>query len=236
MGPTGPRRSSRWPPRSGTIIPARSGVGRERWCSPGDEGPWDNGKRDRTTDEEATMVAASTGVLDELRDLGTEQPSKPYRRHGITSETYGVSYADLNKLRKRIKVDHDLARELWASGVHDARILATMIADPKRADAALIDEWSRGLGNYVEADALSGFVARTDLASARMAEWLESDDEWLGTAGWNLLGQLALHDTTLPDDYFVPYLARIERDLHRSKNRVRYAMNNALIAIGMRGD
>ena len=181
------------------------------------------------------MVVASTGVLDELRALGTEQNRKTYRRHGITAEIYGVSYANLNALKQRIKVDHDLARALWASGVHDARILATMVADPKRADAALLDDWARDLGDHVEADALSGFVARTGLARAKAEEWIESDDEWRGTAGWSLLGQLALHDRSLPDDYFAPYLARIERDLRGSKNRVRYAMNNVLIAIGMRG-
>ncbi len=180
------------------------------------------------------MVLASTGVLDELRALGTEQNRKTYARHGITAEIYGVSYANLYKLQKRIKVDHALARELWASGVHDARILATMIADPQQTDAAMIDAWSQDLGNYVITDALAGFVARTGPAHAQMAEWLQADDEWLCTAGWSLLGQLALHDRTLPDAFFAPYLTRIERDLHGSKNRVRHAMNNALIAIGVR--
>lgn len=182
------------------------------------------------------MVLVSTGVLDQLRALGTESACKTYARHGVTAEIYGVSYANLGKLQKRIKVDHALARELWASGVHDARILATMIADPQQADGALIDAWSQGLGNYVITDAVSSFVARTSLARATMAVWLNSDDEWIETAGWNLLGQLALHDLTLPDDYFVLYLTRIERDLHGSKNRVRHAMNNVLIAIGMRSD
>jgi hypothetical protein len=55
-------------------------------------------------------------------------------------------------------------------------------------------------------------------------------------AGWHLLGQLAMNDPALPDDFFEPYLTRIERDINAEKNRVPRAMNNALIAIGMRND
>src|SRR4051812_33357782 len=97
---------------------------------------------------EVPVVLQQIAVLEELRALGSEQTGKTYARHGVTSEQFGVSYANLHALRKRITIDHDLARELWASGVHDARILATMIADPQQADAALINDWSHALDNY----------------------------------------------------------------------------------------
>ncbi len=68
-----------------------------------------------------------------------------------------------------------------------------------------------------------------------MEEWTRSDDEWAGAAGWTLLAlHLAMHDATLPDGYFERYLDRIEREIHERKNRVRYSMNNASIAIGLR--
>ena len=179
-------------------------------------------------------MVVQSAVLDELRAMGSEQTRKTYAKHGVAIEQFGDSYAHLGALKKRIKIDHDLACALWDSGIHDARVLATMIADPLRADATLLDAWARDLGNYTMADAVSGFVARTPLAVAKMGEWLDSDDEWHCTTGWNLLGLRALQEPALPDDYFIPYLDRIARDLHGSKNRVRYAMNNALIAIGSR--
>ena len=40
----------------------------------------------------------------------------------------------------------------------------------------------------------------------------------------------------LPDSYFEPYLNEIATSIHARKNRVREAMNNALIAIGVRDD
>lgn len=109
-----------------------------------------------------------------------------------------------------------------------------MIADPRRADDALLDAWARDLGDYIVTDALSGYISKTRCAREKMEEWTRSPDEWIGTVGWNLLGQLAMHDPALPDDYFAGYLTRIAREIHGGKNRARYAMNNALIAIGLR--
>jgi 3-methyladenine DNA glycosylase AlkD len=179
-------------------------------------------------------MATTEQVLGELSALGTAQNRKVYKRHGSGDNLFGVSYADLGKVVKRIKTDHDLAKGLWASGNHDARVLALMVADPARADEATIEAWVAEADNYVLADAVAGFVAKTPFARAKAEAWSRSQDEWVGTAGWDLVGSLGLGDRSLPDEYFKDYLGRIERDLHDSLNRVRYAMNTALIAIGMR--
>lgn len=176
------------------------------------------------------------GILSELERLGTARNRKVYARHGIGGPAYGVSFGDLKKLCRQIRVDHGLARLLWATGNHDARVLATMIADPQQADGALLDEWAADLDNYVLTDALAAFAGRAPCAREKMEAWIASDEEWIGQLGWGVVAQLALHDATLSDDAFKPFIARIERDIHRAKNRVRHAMNNALIAIGTRSD
>jgi 3-methyladenine DNA glycosylase AlkD len=180
------------------------------------------------------IAMSVTPVLDQLEALGTEQARKTYRNHGVRGEQYGVSYADLKKLKNKIKINDSLATQLWSSGVHDARILALMIADPKNADSVRLDSWVCDLANYVLTDAFSRYVAQTALAREKMEQWTQSDDEWVGSTGWNILGELALNDRNLPDDYFERYLTQIERDIHDRKNRVRHAMNNALIAMGGR--
>jgi 3-methyladenine DNA glycosylase AlkD len=126
-----------------------------------------------------TVATGAAQVLDELRALGTPRTAAIYRRHGARDEVYGVLHGELKKLQKRIKTDHDLARELWASGVHEARVLAMQIADPRRADAATIDGWARDLNDHTITDALSGFVARTPLARQKAEEWIESPNEWI---------------------------------------------------------
>lgn len=174
-------------------------------------------------------------VLQELESLGSEQTRKTYRRHGVLGEQYGVQYADINRLTKRIKTDHELAQELWDSGVHDARILATHIADPNRIDADLLHRWAAGLNNYVLCDALAGLAAKTPHAQEVMEAWMRSDEEWIGRTGWLMLANRVMDEKTpLTEEALEQQLQTIEREIHGRKNRVRDAMNTAMIAIGIR--
>lgn len=169
-----------------------------------------------------------------LKDAGTAQNRKVYARHGVTAKMYGVSYADLGGLRKKIKVDLELAEKLWASGNHDARMLAAMVADPDEIRSSTLDEWARELDCYPLADAFSGLAGRTRFVDSKIARWTRSRDEFIGQAGWNLLARKALKDESAPAAFFEPYLQAIERGIGKAKNRTRYAMNNALIAIGLK--
>jgi len=176
------------------------------------------------------------GILKELKSIGTEQNRKVYARHGAQEPMFGVSFANLSALAKKIKKDHVLARELWASGNHDARILATMIADPQQADDKLLDTWATHLNSYVVTDAFSKFVAQTPLARRKADQWKDSDSDFLGQAGWILVGCLAAGDGSGLDDYFRGCLKTIETQIHGRKNRTRHAMNMALISIGLYND
>ena len=173
-------------------------------------------------------------ALDTLRSLGTEQYRKTYRRHGAGEDVYGVSFAHLKDLKKKIKTDHELAVALWESGNHDARMLAGMIADPRRLDAETLDAWAKGLRNYVETDVLGGLAVQAPHPRETMARWMASDSEWIASTGWRILAHVAADGDGLPDEYFERFLTTIERDLHDSPNRVRHQMNGALIAIGIR--
>ena len=173
-------------------------------------------------------------VMKELKAMGTEQNRKTYARHGVEGPMYGVSYANLTKLKKQIKRDHKLAVSLWDTGNFDARVLATMIADPEQMKSAQLDTWSRELTNYGLMDAFAGLVKQTPFAYKKMEKWTKSKKEFIGASGWQILSHLSQFDDDLPDKFFEDYIKTIERDIHSSKNRVRYSMNSALIGIGMR--
>lgn len=175
-----------------------------------------------------------SALMKQLESIGTAQNRKTYARHGVRSEMFGVSYANLGKLRKSIRVNHDLARELWASANHDARVLAAMIADPRKLTSKDLDAWAKDLDNYVLTDAFTGIVGRTPLARGKMEAWTKGKGKWTGRSGWQLLATIAMKDKALPDEYFENYLEQLVSRIHGSKNRVRDAMNNALIAIGLR--
>ena len=173
-------------------------------------------------------------ALGALEEAGTAQNRKVYARHGVGEAMYGVSVANLKKLVKQIKKDHDLAQALWDTGNHDARYLATLVADPVQAGEDLLDGWVGDLDNYVITDAFTGFASRTADVHQKMEAWTASEEEWVGRAGWGLLAHLAMKDKSLTDDYLIERVEEIKRRIHGSQNRVRDAMNNALIAIGIR--
>lgn len=173
-------------------------------------------------------------VMKTLEAAGSAQTRKTYSRHGVGEKMFGVSFANLYALQKKIKVDHALAQQLWATGNYDARVLATLIGDPQAMTDKQAEEWVKGIDNYCLADMYAKFLGKTPLGRKKAEKWNKSKDEWIGQTGWALIGGLALNDQTLPDDYFESYLKIIETEIHNRKNRVRHEMNGALIAIGMR--
>ena len=170
-----------------------------------------------------------------LRGLGTEPNRKIYRKHGAIGDLFGVSFADLAKLAKKLKRNHALARQLWDTGNYDARNLATMIAEPVQMDTAALNAWAAGLNCYGHADLFARNVASiSPSGEACMKEWMNSSADFVSQCGWDLLAMTAMNDAALPDSYFEPFLKTIESGIHAAPNRTRHAMNMALIAIGMR--
>jgi 3-methyladenine DNA glycosylase AlkD len=179
------------------------------------------------------MTLAET--MRELKKAGSAQTRKTYARHGAAEPMFGVSFAVLKTLTKRIDVDHELALALWDTGNFDARNLAVKIVDPAKLTSADLDRWaretsaSRMCGGYV------GMLAAEGPHGAKKAvEWLASNDGRQRGAAWPLLGQLAQRDETTPDAFFEKRLAEIERTIHAAPNSEREGMNMAVIMIGCR--
>ena len=175
-----------------------------------------------------------TKTMQELRANGNEQTRKTYRRHGIRGKMFGVSYAVLGKMKKKIKIDQSLAEQLWETGNLDARALATMIADPGTIRVGTLNAWAKDLDNRGLAGALSNVAAEAPSAKKLMEKWTVAKGEMIGCAGWHTLASMARQDNGLSDAYFDRYLGTIESKIHTANNWVAYAMNNALINIGVR--
>jgi 3-methyladenine DNA glycosylase AlkD len=173
-------------------------------------------------------------LLKELESLGSAQTRKTYCRHGVNTPQFGVSYKSFGILKKRLKTNHPLALELWATGNHDARVLATMIADATALTAAQAESMVKDVSNSPITDALAGLVGRSRVAKQKAEKWMRSKKELIGRAGWQALCRIALDGQELDDDYFAAYLPTIEAGIHAAPNRTREAMNMAVIAIGVR--
>jgi len=184
-------------------------------------------------------------TLAALKKAGTAQNRKVFINHGVGQNLYGVSYAELGKLSKSIGMDHDLALGLWASGVHDARVLATFVANPKKLTARGLDGWAKDLDNYVLTGALAGLVARSNLAQRKFEVWKNRKNEWIAAAAWDVMSELCAQEyndglengsLTLKDDYCQEQIEIICAQIHFQPNRVRHCMNQALISLGVRNE
>jgi 3-methyladenine DNA glycosylase AlkD len=174
-------------------------------------------------------------IMATLQGLGTEQNRKIYRKHGAGGDLFGVSFADLAKLAKKLKRNHALAQQLWDTGNYDARNLATMIAEPMRMDEAALNAWATGLTCHGHADLFARNVASSSPSGAAcMKDWMNSSMDFVSQCGWDLLAVRAMNEAALPDSYLESFLETIESGIHAAPNRTRHAMNMALIAIAIR--
>ncbi|MGK2857184.1 MAG: DNA alkylation repair protein [Thermoanaerobaculia bacterium] len=170
-----------------------------------------------------------------LERAGTAQNQKVYARHGVKGAMYGVSYAVQRDLAKKIKVDHTLASQVWETGNHDARILATLVADPAALGRKRLEAWARELDNYIITDAVASVASRSPEAPAIAKAWIASKQEWISSADWTVVANLAMQADGAGDTLFEGWLPIIESRIGKAPNRTRHAMNSALIAIGIRG-
>lgn len=173
-------------------------------------------------------------ILAALRKSGKPQTAAIYKRHGSGDNVFGVLTTEIGKLQKKIKTDHALALDLWKTGNAEARILALQVADPAQltpAQAALFadEELTDFVGCY-----LSTLLARSPLADRTMRDWMASPREAVRQAGYGILAARLKEDPdSLSDADAAKVLGTIEKEIHRSPNRARHAMNSALISIGV---
>lgn len=173
-------------------------------------------------------------VMAALEAAGTEQTRKIYRRHGAHDPLFGVSYAVLGKLERSIRTDHDLGVELWATGNHDARMLAAKIVDPARFTVRLADRWIREADCYQSAGAVADVVARSPVARSRADAWRDRRGEWVASAGWGIVARTCEDPDLWSAAELRALLRQIEEEIHGRPNRVRHEMNAAVICIALR--
>lgn len=173
-------------------------------------------------------------VMQALEAAGSVQTRKTYLRHGAPEPMFGVSFAALKPLVKRIKVDQELAEGLWETGNFDARNLAVKIADPANIFARVLDRWAATPTARMWSGYVGQLAAESPHGRAKADKWLASSDEATRRTAWGLVGSLAMINEAIEDAWFVDRLNHIEANIHKAENAERYLMNQALIGIGCR--
>lgn len=175
-------------------------------------------------------------ILARLRDNANPKNVAGMARFGINPlNTLGVSIPTLRKMAKDIGTDHALALDLWKSGIHEARILASMIDDPARVTNAQIERWVKDFDSWDVCDQVCmNLFERTPFAYRKAVEWSERKGEFVRRAGFALMACLAWHDKEAKDAAFLKFMPAIKRGATDDRNYVRKAVNWALRNIGKR--
>lgn len=175
-------------------------------------------------------------VLEKLHAAARPENLAGMARYGIrTDNALGINIPILRALARKTGTDHSLALELWASGIHDARILAGMVDDPRLVDSGQMEAWVADFDSWDLCDQVcSNLFDRTAFAWDKARAWSARPEEFVKRAGFTLMACLAVHDKTAADADFLALLPLVACEAGDSRNFVKKAVNWALRGIGKR--
>jgi 3-methyladenine DNA glycosylase AlkD len=179
----------------------------------------------------------SRDILDELRSMADPSSLEGMARYGIATDSAlgGISVPTIRTLAKRIGHDHSLASELWASGIHEARILAGLVDDPAEVTENQMEAWASEFDSWDVVDGTCcNLFDRTPYAHTKALEWSRRDEEFVKRAAFSLMAGLAVHDKAASNQAFRRFFPPIEREAGDGRNFVRKAVSWALRQIGKR--
>lgn len=148
------------------------------------------------------------GVLARLRALADPTRLAGMARYGIATEhAYGVTVAELRGVARELGRDHDLAAALWDSGVHEARILASLVDDATLVDDGQFERWAAGFDSWDLCDQVCQNLFRyAPPAWQKAAEWTQRPELFVRRAGFSLMAGLAVADKEADDERFAALL------------------------------
>lgn len=175
-------------------------------------------------------------IITLLESMSDPRAREGMQKFGIRSDNaLGISIPVLREIAKHHKKEHDTALALWESPYHEAKILATMIADPGRVTPELMDRWCRDFDSWDTCDqCCSNLFRHTLFAFDKVYEYAEQEPEFVRRTAFSLIATLAVGDKISPDERFLPFFDLIVRHSQDGRNFVRKAVNWALRQIGKR--
>lgn len=180
------------------------------------------------------MISADE-VLKRLKVKAKPDQLAGMARYGIVVEKrLGVSIPELRKIAKEIGKNHDLALELWKTGISDVLILASMIGEPEKLTEEQMEEWVKDFNSWDVCDQVcNNLFSKHPLVRKKILDWSKREEVFVKRAAFALLSSLAVHDKA-PDEKFIDFLPVIKREAVDNRNYVKKAVNWALRNIGKR--
>ncbi len=183
-------------------------------------------------------LAVAADVLSELHRMESPKNRAGMARYGIrVDNALGVSVPDLRKLAKRIAPSRQLAEQLWATGNHEARLLAGFICPVESVDEELAEAWVADFDSWDLCDQVMDLFASSDFGWKKAVEWCGRDEEFVRRTGFAMFAGFAVHDKTAGNTKFIrTCFPQIRKHAGDERNFVKKAVNWALRNIGKRNE
>lgn len=175
-------------------------------------------------------------IIAELKKKANPRNVAGMARFGISSKgRLGISVPTLRALAKKIGKNHAVARELWNSGIAEARIVASMVAEPEKLSSKEMDLWIKDFDSWDVCDQVCMNLFRYSKFAWKKAVLCERrKSEFERRAAFSLMAALAVHDKKARDAEFIKLFPLIARASADERNYVKKAVNWALRQIGKR--
>lgn len=175
-------------------------------------------------------------VLNKIKSLANPKAVEGMARYGINPRNnYGVSIPSLRRVARGLGKDHQLAQQLWSSGIHDARILACMVDAPEWVTEAQMESWARDFDSWDVCDqCCQNLFGGTEIAWRKALEWSSGEEEFIKRAGFVLMARLCVTEKKAEDRRFEEFFPAIQKEAYDDRNLVKKAISWALRSIGKR--
>jgi 3-methyladenine DNA glycosylase AlkD len=185
------------------------------------------------------MALSSASTVDEivahLRTLASEENRAGMARFGIaTDRALGIPNAVINPIARLVKRDHDRALALWATGIREARILATATDEPAKVTRSQIDAMAAEFDSWEIVDHAAHLVCDAKLADEIIAAYAQDEREFVRRTAFSTIATAAVHLKKEPDETFIAWLRLVDAHARDDRNFVKKAVNWALRQVGKR--
>lgn len=177
-------------------------------------------------------------IINMLRAAADPAFCEGMKRFGIaTDRALGVRVPEIRRIAKLAGCDHTLAIRLFGSGIHEAQILASMVADRRQFRPADMDAWVADFDSWDVCDqCCMNLFRHVPYAFGKVREYAASEREFTRRAGFALLATLAADSKCTETALFADFLPLVEAHSHDLRPSIKKAVNWALRQIGKRNE
>ncbi|XOV93262.1 MAG: DNA alkylation repair protein [Bacteroidota bacterium] len=181
------------------------------------------------------MHQSSAEVISKLKAIANPDYTSVVARFGIpTEQVIGIKSPEIKKISRSIGVNHSLAIKLWNTPIHEARILATLIADPTALDIQQAEQWAQVIYSWDLCDSICRVFYQMDEAYEIATRWTIKKEEFVKRAAFVTMVMLTIHAKKLPDEKIASFFPYIIKEAWDNRNFVKKSVNWALRQIGKR--